>query len=338
MILVKQGLDMQSQNRTPLVSICCTTYNHEKYIRDAIEGFLMQETNFPFEIIVHDDASTDRTPNIIREYQKKYPEIFVCIYQKENQLSKGVRPLPVYVLPKARGKYIALCEGDDYWTDPFKLQKQVDNMRKYPDCWMSFHPAFEVSSRGKKLGITGKRSSEKIKIFDTADFIKGRGGFSPTASLMFNMKALENLPDFFYKAPIGDYFLQILGSLHGGALYMNETMSAYRYTPNGWSSNMKEKQYLLNHNDLMIKCMDSLNEYLNRKFENEIRDVKSALFISSALIYLKKNKFEEFKKYIELGFNMRKKRTLKHIVAFHLRHFPRFFKLLLQLKRSIFST
>lgn len=110
----------------PLVSICCITYNHEKYIRDAIEGFLIQKTSFPIEIIIHDDASTDNTPNIIKEYTNNYPNLFVTVLQTENQWSKGGGSiLARFVFPLARGKYISLCEGDDYWTDPMKLQKQV---------------------------------------------------------------------------------------------------------------------------------------------------------------------------------------------------------------------
>ena len=110
----------------PVVSVCCITYNHESYIRKSIEGFLMQKTTFPIEIIIHDDASTDGTAIIVKEYADKYPQLIVPILQTENQWSKGIRPSPTYIWPRARGKYIALCEGDDYWTDPLKLQKQVD--------------------------------------------------------------------------------------------------------------------------------------------------------------------------------------------------------------------
>lgn len=110
----------------PLVSICCTTYNHGKFIQDAIEGFLMQKTNFPIEIIIHDDASTDNTATIVKQYAEKHPGLIITILQTINQYSQGIKPWPNFVFPKARGKYIALCEGDDYWTDPLKLQKQVD--------------------------------------------------------------------------------------------------------------------------------------------------------------------------------------------------------------------
>jgi len=105
----------------PVVSICCVTYNHETYIEDALEGFLSQETDFPFEIIIHDDCSTDKTTQILNEYLEKYPNIIKLIIQTENQWSKGIRILPVLVVPEARGKYIALCDGDDYWFDFVKI-------------------------------------------------------------------------------------------------------------------------------------------------------------------------------------------------------------------------
>lgn len=117
----------------PAVSISCITYNHEPYIRDCLEGFLMQKTNFPFEILIHDDASTDKTADIIREYEAKYPDVIKPIYQTENQYSKGVKVSLVYNYPRAKGKYIALCEGDDFWTDPDKLQIQYDFMEANPD-------------------------------------------------------------------------------------------------------------------------------------------------------------------------------------------------------------
>ena len=117
----------------PLVSICCITYNHEPYIRDCLDGFVMQRTNFPFEVLIHDDASTDRTADIIREYEAKYPDIVKPIYQTENQFSKGVSLSMTLNYPRARGKYIAKCEGDDYWVDPLKLQKQFDFLESHPD-------------------------------------------------------------------------------------------------------------------------------------------------------------------------------------------------------------
>ena len=105
----------------PLVSISCIAYNHESYIRQCLDGFLMQKTTFSFEILIHDDASTDNTTDIIREYERKYPDIIKPIYQKENQYSKGIPISATFNWPRAKGKYIAMCEGDDYWTDPLKI-------------------------------------------------------------------------------------------------------------------------------------------------------------------------------------------------------------------------
>ncbi len=111
-----------------MVSIVCDAYNHEKYIADALEGFVMQKTNFAFEILVHDDASTDRTAEIIRDYEKRYPNLIKPIYETENLYSKQDGSLERIQFGRVKGKYTAMCEGDDYWTDPLKLQKQFDAM------------------------------------------------------------------------------------------------------------------------------------------------------------------------------------------------------------------
>lgn len=129
---------------TPLVSICSITYNHAPYIRQCLDGFLMQKTKFRYEIIIHDDASTDGTTEIIKEYAEKHPDLITPIFQKENQYSKGIRGMfPRFCFPHAKGKYIALCEGDDYWTDPLKLQKQVDFLEANPDFVMCFTNAIQ---------------------------------------------------------------------------------------------------------------------------------------------------------------------------------------------------
>lgn len=121
------------------VTVCCLTYNHEKYVRQCLDGFIMQKTDFHFEVIVHDDASTDKTQDIIREYATNYPKIIKPILQKKNQYSQGNRAiLATFCYPEANGKYIAICEGDDYWTDPFKLQKQVDCLENHSEYAMVY--------------------------------------------------------------------------------------------------------------------------------------------------------------------------------------------------------
>ena len=139
--------------KRPLVTIACVIYNQEKYIDEAIDGFLMQKVSFPYEILIHDDASTDRTAKIINEYARKYQDIIKPLFQKDNQYSKGKKPFIDYVFPRAEGKYIALCEGDDYWTDPYKLQKQYDILEansQYPMCFHNAYVTYEGKSKGKK--------------------------------------------------------------------------------------------------------------------------------------------------------------------------------------------
>lgn len=120
------------------VSICCITYNHGSFIKECLDGFLNQKTNFKYEVLIHDDASCDDTSAILQSYAKIYPDIIKPIIQHENKFSKGVRGFhSKFNYPRARGKYIALCEGDDYWTDPYKLQKQVDFMEAHPDYSLS---------------------------------------------------------------------------------------------------------------------------------------------------------------------------------------------------------
>lgn len=123
----------------PLVSICVLTYNHEKFIRQALDSFLMQKVDFKVEIIVHDDASLDQTQYILKEYDSNYPGIFNLLLQNENQRSKfGGGMNPRFNYPRSEGKYIALCDGDDYWTDPLKLQKQVDYLEENNNCSLVF--------------------------------------------------------------------------------------------------------------------------------------------------------------------------------------------------------
>ena len=222
---------------TPLVSICCLTYNHKKYIRDAIEGFLMQKTNFPIEVLIHDDASNDGTADIIREYEAKHPEIIKPIYQTENQWSKGIKPTMEFNFPRARGKYIALCEGDDYWTDPYKLQKQVDFLEKNGEYSMICH-------RVKILNTNHKIFKPSPVLEDNYDFISSIEnkiiGKISTLSLVFRNKGpFDFLRDF----PIGDYPLKIFLAKQGKIKCFREIMGVYRLHRGGiWSYSTQAKK------------------------------------------------------------------------------------------------
>lgn len=206
-----------------LVSISCTTYNHEPYIRECLDGFLMQKCDFGFEVLIHDDASTDGTIDIIKEYQEKYPEIIKPYIQKENQWSKGVRGMNAkYNFSRARGKYIAMCEGDDYWTDPLKLQKQVEFLEANPDFNISFHRAVRITPEGSRLdefpafNLNSKLSTEDLAL----------NNFIPNLSVIFrkteiDTKLLQNMP-------LGDYALHMANSRLGFIHYHKEVMAAYR--------------------------------------------------------------------------------------------------------------
>lgn len=138
----------------PIVSICCLTYNHAPFIKACMDGFLSQQTTFPVEILVHDDASTDGTDSILREYERKYPDMVFPIYEKVNRYSSGYQGQMdiIFNYSRARGKYIASCEGDDYWTDPFKLQKQVDFMESHPEYSVCFHRCKYLYEKTGEIG------------------------------------------------------------------------------------------------------------------------------------------------------------------------------------------
>lgn len=254
-----------------LVSISCITYNHEKYIADAIESFLMQKTNFKYEILIHDDASTDRTVEIIEKYRKKYPDIIKPIYQKENQYSKGIRISATFQYPRAKGKYIAICEGDDYWTDPYKLQKQVDYMEKHPECSMCVHAAYKVNDNTKK--IAGKmRPSPNNKVFTIEEVILGGGDLFPTNSILFARK-FSKLPQFYYNSPVGDYPLMIYLASCGPVYYIDEYMSVYRIgSSDSWTSRMlnTNAEHKTKHTNAIVNMLKEVDEYTNRKYTENI--------------------------------------------------------------------
>lgn len=214
----------------PLLSICCTTFNHEKYIKQTLDGFLLQQTSFPIEIIVHDDASTDNTAEIIREYAEKDSRI-VPILQTENQFSKFKKPWANYVFPRAQGKYIALCEGDDYWIDPFKLQKQVDFLEAHPDYGSCFHNSkiFYQDTQQLEHDILNKDEPETSTIVDLArtNYIR-----TNTIVLRNNFK----LQDWFNYLPVGDWPLFLIQIKDLKIKRFEEEMGVYRVHSQGaWS-------------------------------------------------------------------------------------------------------
>lgn len=283
-----------------IVSIDCITYNHEKYITDAIESFLMQKTNFDYEILIHDDASNDKTADIIREYERKYPEIIKPIYQTENQYSKGIQT-NIFNLQRAKGKYIAICEGDDYWTDPYKLQKQVDYMEVHPECTLCFHNAMVVN--GNKEIINPLMISEELygKRYNAGQM--ALVGFIPTASKMCLRYTMDNIPNWYKSSVVGDYPSQLIATSYGHAYCLSEVMSAYRTNISGSSTSKltNSKGYinrLLAFNKGFISILDNFNNFSNYKYKDDVEKARlkyefGLLYYSGKMDQLKDPKYKE---------------------------------------------
>ncbi|EKO3569132.1 glycosyltransferase [Vibrio metschnikovii] len=314
----------------PLVSICCTAYNHENYIEDSIKGFLIQETDFPFEILIHDDASTDNTANIIREYEKQYPNIIKPIYQIENQYSQGRRIMPI-VVKQGSGEFIALCEGDDYWISPLKLQQQYDYLIDNPNVDICFTAAFSEDAESKQR----KRLcnySDRIKTFSLSEVVRGGGGFMPTASLMIRSVIFDNLPDWYNNAPVGDYYLQVLSSIKGGAIYLPLISCVYRTNAIGsWTLRQKELDaYKLYEEVLLhIDCLDKLVSYDILK--SDVNYIKSLRLANVTPYLLLSKEFSIANKAMISSWEYNKVSNLKQISLYFLSSYPNLTKKLLRL-------
>ena len=179
----------------PLVSICCLTYNHAQFIRKCLDGFLMQETDFQIEILIHDDCSTDCTIEIIEEYTAKYPELIFPLYEEENQYSRGgAGKMDLYNYRRARGKYIAYCEGDDYWTNPLKLQKQVDFMEANPEYSVCFHDFQVYDVRNSKWSKPSYNQGNSLQVdgedISTAMFLHN-ANYGQPLTMLFRVSCFD---------------------------------------------------------------------------------------------------------------------------------------------------
>lgn len=302
---IKGGKD----TRPIMVSIRCSTYNHERYIRDALEGFVMQKTNFRFEAIVHDDVSTDGTAAIIREYAEKYPNIIKPIYETVNQYSKHDGSLNRIMNAHMHGKYIAVCEGDDYWTDPYKLQKQVDFLENNPEFTMVWHDAY-VETNGKiikQLNRYDKDCESPI-----SDIIFNGGLFIPTASILVKKDMIVNLPDISVRC---DYTIQMYSAYMGKVYYMKDPMCVYRYNSVGsWTSKTinSDRQKQIKRYEGEKDILNSYNNFFNYKYSEAFeRRMATELFNMAFSLNLS----EDSKYYLSL----RDKYNIKTNLAVRLR-------------------
>ena len=235
---------MNEDTRPLMVTIRCITYNHEPYIRQCLAGFVMQKTNFRFEVIVHDDASTDGTATIIREYAEKYPDIIKPIFETENRYSKHDGSLRRIMNEHTHGKYVAMCEGDDYWIDPMKLQKQVDFMEVHPDYTMCFHNAIEHFENGEKED----RQFSNVKDRDYQDVEIFKEWTIPTASVMlvrtiYTTELYESYIDN-KKIIYGDLPLFLTCCHYGKIRGFSDVMSVYRKHSDGLTAIRDVNQFV----------------------------------------------------------------------------------------------
>lgn len=259
------------KNTEPLVSVCCITYNHVSYISEAIDSFLMQETNFPFEILVYDDASTDGTEQIVLEYVEKYPGIIRAVIQTENQYSKVGLKIANFLFSKAKGSYIALCEGDDYWTDRAKLQKQVQFLEDYPEYVITYTNSQAFNEKGP-VNIDFGGAKRDV----SADELK-KGIPMYTLTTCFR-NVIKEIPMDLLSAKLGDVIIWSLLGAYGKGKYLADILpAAYRVHKEGLFSMQSEQQKI----QMTLITSNALFAYYNR-----VGDIDNGLYFGEQSIKL----------------------------------------------------
>lgn len=234
------------------VSVCIITYNHAPFIRQAIDSVLMQKTSFDFEVLIGEDDSNDGTREIVKEYATKYPEkIRLFLHNRKDVLYIHGRPTGrrnlVNNLKNARGQYIALLEGDDYWISPDKLQKQADFLEAHPECSLCFHDVLVEYEDGSpshpnQLAVRKSELAVRKPVYSLSELLDGKV-LPPTGSVMIRNWLFPNFPDWYYRVAFGDISLFALCAEHGDMGFINESMGVYRVHKGGfWSRGLNLKQ------------------------------------------------------------------------------------------------
>jgi glycosyltransferase involved in cell wall biosynthesis len=290
---------INKNHKAPKVSIFCMVYNHEPFIRECLEGFLMQKCNFDYEIVLGEDCSTDNSREIILEYASKFPEKFKLLLHEKNI---GAAQNQKIVFENCTGKYIAMCEGDDYWTDPLKLQKQVDFLEKNEEYVCCIHNAVLLNSKLTLIPYKNYVNEKMHKYITMEELLMGNS--FPTCSLLFkNILEYEKINEL-ENYSVGDWILLLFLARKGNIYYDNTSMAVYRINESGEFSklNMIEKfelnqllriqiykyfcQNLVERN-LVIK---SKNESALGLIKQEIKNVNLTNILKLIKIFIKTNK------------------------------------------------
>lgn len=253
------------------LTVYCLTYNHENYIRQTLESFLRQKTKYQFKVIVHDDASTDNTQCIITEYANRYPNIIEPILQTENQYSKGIDIVKKFILPNVEGDYIATCEGDDYWLDEKKIDRQIDFLDTHNDYSACVHNSvFYNMKTGKEKPFNSNVTNEQdIQLENVVD---GVTGVFHTSSIMYRKKIAFQEHSFLNcMKGVGDYPKAILMAINGKIRYFPQQMSVYRFasTNTSWTSKNTGISNIANRISYREAEVDMLQHLLSEKPEIE---------------------------------------------------------------------
>ncbi len=248
------------------LSVCLITYNHEQFIAEALESALAQQTDFVYEIVVGDDCSTDRTREIVFEYQQRYPEKIRHSHPEENL---GVNRNLAQTLQACRGEYIALLEGDDYWVSDLKLQKQVDFLDSHLNCAIVFHAVKTVNQNDTVATRNSPRFGRR-KILTIEDLLR-LGNFIPTCSAVFRNRLFGEFPSWYYTLRIGDFPLHIFNAQYGKIGYLDRVLGAYRLHSGGTFSAERSCRNVPE----VVRLYDHLNAYLDYKYDRTITAIKS---------------------------------------------------------------
>ncbi len=267
------------------VSVLVMTYNHVNFIAQALDSVLMQEVNFEYEVLISEDCSNDGTREIVIEYQKRFPEKIRLLLSQKNLHSNEVVARGIRA---CQGKYIALLDGDDYWTSPQKLQKQVDFLDNHPECSMCFHNATAFYEDGSKEPWTWTPENQK-EISSFEDILLGN--FIATCSTMFRNRIFGEVPAWYSCFPITDWPLHILNAEHGKIGYINEVMGAYRYHRGGDYSLLSQEQKLRT----TFNCYHLINYNLGFRYDKIIKAALSNYFYEWAEEYEKRGDLEQAK-------------------------------------------
>lgn len=291
---------------TPTVSVCVQTYNHEAFITECLDGILMQQTTFPFEVILGEDESSDGTREICKAYAEKHPDkIKLFLRSRKDVIYINGNPTGRFNflenLKVCEGKYIALCEGDDYWTDPLKLQKQVDFMEGNPRFSLCCHRA-ELLRDDDSLSLHPIPKISKNGEFTYADLLKNYN-FITTASVLFRRPGNLKFPKWFLKVPFGDLGLYQLVSKTGMIKCLDEVMSVYRIHNKGVYSKLtsikKREQYLSFYSGIYPSLTKEEQDIVKKKRLKEIKGISKLKFPNSKWLQF------GFKKYAELKYSIR---------------------------------